>query len=69
MDLFPKLISNENTVFATDSIKGTIKWSLESLGFNNPFEIVRTWWNLSPYQSNHNHNRGSPSKVQDTPYS
>ena len=47
-----------------------MKGSLESLVFNNPFEIIRTWWNLNPHQSNQNHN-GKMSKaveVQDTLY-
>ena len=37
-------------------LKATIKWRLESLVFNNPFEIVRTRWNSSVHQSSQDHN-------------
>ena len=46
-----KLVLNENTVLATDA-KSQKKGSFESLVFNNPFESIRTQWNLIPYQSN-----------------
>ena len=43
-------------MFSTDSKPCTIKWSMGSLLFNDPFEIVRTQWNSSAHQSNQNYN-------------
>ena len=63
--LYPQLVSNENTMFATDS--KLLKWHLESLAFNNPFEIIRSWLNSRAHQSNQNYN-GKISKAVPTTF-